>query len=124
MMSPSGGSTLMTSAPRSPRIWVASGPRTTLVRSTTVTPASGPSLALLTAAPRQSPRVPKAARRAAGRDMAEDHLEPGAKIAADEPPVARALMRRRRIGGQVADMFDQAGLRHRFCSGHRSTLCR
>src|SRR6516162_2645848 len=50
MMSPSGDSTLITSAPRSPRICVASGPRTTVVRSSTLIPASGPGLAELTAA--------------------------------------------------------------------------
>src|SRR5580698_9834619 len=42
MMSPSGGSILITSAPRSPKICVVSGPSTTAVRSITVTPASGP----------------------------------------------------------------------------------
>src|SRR5271163_3167785 len=42
MMSPSGASTLITSAPRSPRICVASGPKTTVVRSTILIPASGP----------------------------------------------------------------------------------
>src|SRR5579883_2693165 len=42
MMSPSGGSIFSTSAPRSPRICVVSGPSTTAVRSITVTPASGP----------------------------------------------------------------------------------
>src|SRR5271167_3867564 len=51
MMSPSGDSTLITSAPRSPRICVASGPRTTVVRSSTLIPASGPGLAVLTVAP-------------------------------------------------------------------------
>src|SRR3954471_17003663 len=40
--SPSGGSTLTTSAPKSPRIWVAYGPITTVVRSRTRTPSSGP----------------------------------------------------------------------------------
>src|SRR5271166_1952521 len=44
MMSPAGASILMTSAPRSPRIWVASGPRTTVVRSRILMPASGPGL--------------------------------------------------------------------------------
>src|SRR5271166_5180377 len=50
MMSPSGDSTLITSAPRSPRICVASGPSTTVVRSSTLIPASGPGLGVLTAA--------------------------------------------------------------------------
>src|SRR6516165_10029430 len=50
MMSPSGASILITSAPRSPRICVASGPRTTVVRSSILTPASGPCLPVLTAA--------------------------------------------------------------------------
>src|SRR3954471_18902424 len=40
--SPCGGSTLTTSAPNSPRICVAYGPMTTVVRSRTRTPASGP----------------------------------------------------------------------------------
>src|SRR6516225_4096828 len=50
MMSPSGASILITSAPRSPRICVASGPRTTVVRSSTLIPVSGPGLAEHTAA--------------------------------------------------------------------------
>src|SRR5215472_17485029 len=42
MMSPSGGSILTTSAPRSARICVANGPSTTVVRSRILIPASGP----------------------------------------------------------------------------------
>ena len=42
MLSPSGGSTLITSAPMSAMIWVQYGPITIAVRSTTGTPASGP----------------------------------------------------------------------------------
>src|SRR5512146_2438002 len=42
MTSPDGGSTLMTSAPWSPRIIVAKGPDMFAVKSTTVIPASGP----------------------------------------------------------------------------------
>src|SRR5215472_14321287 len=45
MMSPSGASILITSAPRSPRICVASGPNTTVVRSRTLMPERGPGLA-------------------------------------------------------------------------------
>ena len=41
-VSPSGDSTLMTSAPRSARICEANGPITTVVRSMILTPASGP----------------------------------------------------------------------------------
>src|SRR4029450_10057450 len=41
-VSPSGGSTLMTSAPRSPSCWAAHGPSTTVVQSMTRTPWSGP----------------------------------------------------------------------------------
>src|SRR5882672_11427559 len=42
--SPSGGSTLITSAPMSARCWVANGPRSTAVRSITFTPANGPGI--------------------------------------------------------------------------------
>src|SRR5262245_27444946 len=42
--SPSGGSTLITSAPKSARICVAYGPITTVVRSRTRTPCSGPAI--------------------------------------------------------------------------------
>src|SRR5438045_10740 len=42
MTSPPGGSTLITSAPKSARICVAYGPITTVVRSSTRTPLSGP----------------------------------------------------------------------------------
>ena len=44
MTSPSGGSTLTTSAPRSARIWVAYGPITTVVRSRIRTPFNGPGM--------------------------------------------------------------------------------
>ena len=40
--SPPGDSTLMTSAPRSPSIWVATGPSRMVVRSTTRIPTRGP----------------------------------------------------------------------------------
>src|SRR6218665_2390980 len=44
IMSPSGPSILITSAPRSASTWVAKGPRTTEVRSSTRMPSSGPLL--------------------------------------------------------------------------------
>src|SRR5712692_5403311 len=40
LLSPSGGSTLMISAPRSPRSWVQNGPERNVVRSSTRTPAN------------------------------------------------------------------------------------
>src|SRR4051794_32974949 len=45
VVSPSGGSTLMTSAPRSPSCWAAHGPSTTVVQSTMRMPESGPDMA-------------------------------------------------------------------------------
>ena len=47
VVSPSGGSTLMTSAPMSPRACVAHGPSTTVVTSRTRTPVSGPGMEVL-----------------------------------------------------------------------------
>src|SRR5271154_2514277 len=47
VMSPPRGSILITSAPCSARNVVASGPETTLVRSRTLTPVSGPGIAHL-----------------------------------------------------------------------------
>src|SRR5512139_2324523 len=44
LLSPFGGSILITSAPMSARIWQAHGPSTTLVSSTTRTPLSGPGM--------------------------------------------------------------------------------
>ena len=44
MLSPPGASILMMSAPISPRICVANGPITTVVRSSILMPASGPQL--------------------------------------------------------------------------------
>src|SRR2546421_12302833 len=44
VVSPSGGSTLMTSAPRSPSCCAAQGPSTTVVQSTTRAPVSGPDM--------------------------------------------------------------------------------
>src|SRR5437868_13807036 len=44
IISPSGGSILTTSAPRSPRICVATGPRTAIVMSMTRLPANGPDM--------------------------------------------------------------------------------
>ncbi|CFW45500.1 Uncharacterised protein [Bordetella pertussis] len=46
MLSPSGGSILITSAPMSPRIWVATGPDSAAVMSSTRTPLNGPSIPL------------------------------------------------------------------------------
>src|SRR5690349_20359042 len=46
VVSPSGGSILMTSAPRSPSCWAAHGPSTTVVQSTTRMPESGPDTAI------------------------------------------------------------------------------
>src|SRR5438477_13188764 len=51
MISPPGASILITSAPRSPRICVASGPSTTVGKSRILMPASGPGLASLTVSP-------------------------------------------------------------------------
>src|SRR6478672_10163868 len=45
--SPSGGSTLITSAPMSAICCVANGPSSTAVRSITFTPANGPGISLL-----------------------------------------------------------------------------
>src|SRR5215470_7606884 len=47
VVSPSGGSTLTTSAPRSPSCCAAQGPSTTVVQSTTRTPVSGPDMAAI-----------------------------------------------------------------------------
>src|SRR6266852_4199490 len=44
VVSPSGGSTLITSAPRSPSCCAAHGPSTTVVQSTTRTPFRGPDM--------------------------------------------------------------------------------
>ena len=44
LLSPPGGSTLTTSAPRSPSSWQASGPSTTVASSSTRTPAKGPGI--------------------------------------------------------------------------------
>ena len=44
-VSPTAVSIVMTSAPRSPSVWVASGPITTVLRSSTRTPSSGPDAA-------------------------------------------------------------------------------
>src|SRR6185369_17093496 len=46
VVSPSGGSILITSAPRSPNCCAAHGPSTTVVQSRILTPASGPAIAL------------------------------------------------------------------------------
>ena len=59
-VSPTAVSMVMTSAPRSPSVWVARGPITTVLRSSTRTPSSGPTCRSLTAAVvvirRSSPR--------------------------------------------------------------------
>src|SRR5262245_31630834 len=46
VVSPSGGSILMTSAPMSPSCWAAKGPSTTVVQSMIRTPFSGPLMSL------------------------------------------------------------------------------
>src|SRR5512132_3920759 len=82
VVSPSGGSTLMTSAPRSPSCWAAHGPSTTVVQSMTRTPWSGPDTS--------EPRL-----RAAGDDE---------RLAADEVAVraAEEVDRARRLLGEPA----------------------
>src|SRR5690349_16426396 len=45
VVSPSGGSILITSAPRSPSCCAAHGPSTTVVQSRILTPAKGPAIA-------------------------------------------------------------------------------
>src|SRR5262249_46621536 len=71
VVSPSGGSTLTTSAPRSPSCCAAQGPSTTVVQSTTRTPLSGPDMAASPVARRL---------RAAGDDerLAADEVAVGA----------------------------------------------
>src|ERR1700727_267227 len=44
VVSPSGGSILITSAPRSPSCWAAHGPSTTVVQSRILTPSNGPAI--------------------------------------------------------------------------------
>src|SRR5205823_427354 len=55
-------------------------------------------------------------RLAARRNLPEDHLEAGAELAPDEPPVDRPGMRRRRVARQLGDVLDQLaaqpGIRH------------
>src|SRR6476660_9546468 len=58
VLSPSGGSILITSAPMSAMIWVQYGPITIAVRSTTRTPTSGPWLATDGSLSRHAEAVP------------------------------------------------------------------
>ena len=44
VVSPSGGSILITSAPRSPSCWAAHGPSTTVVQWKILTPSNGPAI--------------------------------------------------------------------------------
>src|SRR6516164_6108776 len=108
MMSPSGGSILTTSAPRSARICVASGPRTTVVRSRTLIPASGPGFVSL------------ASRQARCWGFAVDMLTTGAflrnrgeKNARDDLPQP-ALQHLAPDFGSVAREGDRAGHRRIF----------
>src|SRR5580704_3180622 len=57
VVSPSGGSILITSAPRSPSCWAAHGPSTTVVQSRILTPSNGP--AIDATSPVLSPGLPQ-----------------------------------------------------------------
>src|SRR5215469_3514323 len=108
MMSPSGDSILITSAPRSARICVANGPSTTVVRSRILIPASGPGFVSL---------VSRQARRCG---FAVDMLTTGAflrnrgeKNARDDLPQP-ALQHLAPDFGSVAREGDRAGHRRIF----------
>src|SRR3974377_2220210 len=89
MMSPSGDSILITSAPRSPRICVASGPRTTVVRSITLIPASGPGRAVLSSCIAGSRPLPRLfADPEEERDARDDVPQPALQHLAQNPRAA------------------------------------
>src|SRR5262245_48814436 len=95
VVSPSGGSTLITSAPRSPSIWVASGPRTTVVESRMRTPASGPAIAAaLLAGPGVLARRRLVQLRAPARTRGDRHV-----AVADVGPHREQLVAERRLLG-------------------------
>src|SRR5678815_5258695 len=73
--SPSGGSTLITSAPMSARCWVANGPSSTAVRSITFTPANGPGISFPRTIPGTTPEDVRGLHdeRHAGHDGGEQH---------------------------------------------------
>src|SRR5262245_20266467 len=60
VVSPSGGSILTTSAPRSPSCWAAHGPSTTVVQSRILTPANGPAIASFLPLPPLDYHIPRA----------------------------------------------------------------
>src|SRR6516225_588443 len=89
MMSPSGASILITSAPRSPRICVANGPRTTVVRSSTLIPASGPGRAALSSCIAGSGPLPRLfADPEEERDAGDDVPQPPLQHLAQNPGTA------------------------------------
>src|SRR5258706_10998232 len=96
--SPSGGSTFTTSAPRSARICVAYGPITTVVRSSTRTPSSGPGM--------EKGVRPYLFRLDAGQ---LDELRPACDLALNEfPELAR--IHRRYVGADRAEFLAHFGL--------------
>src|SRR5258708_32612377 len=64
VVSPAGGSILITSAPRSPSCWAAHGPSTTVVQSRILTPSNGP--AIDATSTMLSPRLPQVGHACAG----------------------------------------------------------
>src|SRR5258708_12442515 len=64
VVSPAGGSILITSAPRSPSCWAAHGPSTTVVQSRILTPSNGPAIDVTSTM--LSPRLPQVGHACAG----------------------------------------------------------
>src|SRR5258708_1597136 len=97
VVSPSGGSILITSAPRSPSCWAAHGPSTTVVQSRILTPSNGP--AIDATSPVLSPRLPQVGH-ACALNMTGSFLIVAAAMQKRFP---QTLRRRRRQGCSAAN---------------------
>src|SRR2546428_604128 len=103
-----GRSTLTTSAPMSPSVWVQNGPATFWVRSTTTIPSSG-------RATDASVAAPVAAGESPSRSAAVPRLQPQRSAPADEPALAVEQVHRRRAphaihaARRVAALVEQHG---------------
>src|SRR6267154_796203 len=116
VVSPSGGSILITSAPRSPSCWAAHGPSTTVVQSRILTPSNGPAIDVTSTM--LSPRLPQVGHACAGNVIGKLLM-----AAAMQKRFPQTLHRRRRKdarrGEQAAKRGQLGRVLHRCSRGDK-----
>ena len=114
---PRGGSTLMTSAPRSARTWAASGPATNAEKSTTRTPSSRPCVGRPPRRRRRREASSGSGHRRDGDGRAHEHVA----VPAPSASTARPIVGQVRVGQRLARAPAPARRRRRRPAAARST---